>query len=178
MKRRYGLARVVWEGGGWRLKVAPFLQPGSPPREKGYIDHPGAVAILAYQDGRVLMLRQYRLALDETILELPAGTREPAEEWLACARRELREETGYRAERWTALGEVWPAPGVSNEVMAVYLAQELVPDPLPADADEEIAVEWRPLVELVAMAFDGRLQDAKSVIAVLRAARHLGISLP
>jgi ADP-ribose pyrophosphatase len=178
MKHRYGPARVVWQGRSWRLKVAPFHPPDGPAVEKGYIDHPGAVAILPIQDGRALVARQYRLALDQTILELPAGTRDPAEDWLACARRELREETGYRAEQWTSLGQIWPAPGVSNEVMAVYLAQELVPDPLPADADEEIAVEWRPLSELIAMALDGRLQDAKSVIAVLRAARHLGMPLP
>ena len=119
------------------------------------------------------MLRQYRLSLNETILELPAGTREPDEEWLACAQRELQEETGYRAENWISLGHVWPAPGLTNEEMAIYLASGLSPAPLPADADEEIEVEKMPLRDLAKMALDGRLMDAKSVVALLRAAAYL-----
>ncbi len=119
------------------------------------------------------MLRQYRLSLNETILELPAGTREPDEEWLACAQRELQEETGYRAENWISLGHVWPAPGLTNEEMAIYLASSLSPAPLPADADEEIEVEKMALRDLAKMALDGRLMDAKSVVALLRAAAYL-----
>ena len=119
------------------------------------------------------MLRQYRLSLNETILELPAGTREPDEEWLACAQRELQEETGYRAENWISLGHVWPAPGLTNEEMAIYLASGLSPAPLPADADEEIEVDEMTLRDLAKMALDGRLMDAKSVVALLRAAAYL-----
>jgi ADP-ribose pyrophosphatase len=120
------------------------------------------------QGEQVLMLRQYRPALDETILELPAGTRERAEPWLECAQRELREETGYRAAQFTSLGYIWPAPGLSSEVMAIYLATGLTPDPLPADFDEQFELVPMPLVDLLEMARDGRLQDAKSVIALLR----------
>jgi len=119
------------------------------------------------------MLRQYRPALGLTILELPAGTREADEAWLLCAQRELQEETGYRAATFTPLGEVWAAPGLTNERMALFLATELTADPLPMDVDEEIAVEAWPLSELRVMALDGRLEDAKSVVAVLRAARYL-----
>lgn len=123
----------------------------------------------------VKILRQYRIALESTILELPAGTKEPEEDWLVCARRELREETGYRADQWTSLGKVWPAPGITNEVMGVYLARELSLAPLPPDADEEIEVVSYPFADLLAMALNGDLQDAKSVVAILRAAAHLGI---
>jgi ADP-ribose pyrophosphatase len=119
------------------------------------------------------MLRQHRPALGQTILELPAGTREPDEPWLSCAQRELQEETGYRAETFTPLGAIWPAPGLSNERMALFLATGLTADPLPMDVDEEIGVEAWPLDELVEMALDGRLEDGKSAIAVLRAARYL-----
>jgi ADP-ribose pyrophosphatase len=119
------------------------------------------------------MLRQFRHALDETILELPAGTRGWDEDWLVCAQRELREETGHRAKNFIPLGEIWPTPGLSNELMRLYLAVELQPDPLPQDADEEIEVVVIPLLELVKMAGDGRIRDAKSIIGILRAAQQL-----
>lgn len=171
-------SRIVWEG-KWRLRVDSFRLPDGQLYERGRIEHPGAVVLVPIVPGdagpTVLMLRQYRPALERTILELPAGTREPDEPWLLCAQRELREETGRRAATLTPLGEVWAAPGLSNERMALFLAQGLSDDPLPMDVDEEIAVEAWPLAELAAMAIDGRLDDAKSVAAVLRAARHLGL---
>lgn len=119
------------------------------------------------------MLRQYRLALDQWILELPAGTLKADEDWLSCAQRELREETGYQASGWLQMGEVWPTPGNSNEKMAIFLARELEKAPLEPDIDEQIEVHPYRLSDLEAMAKDGSLQDAKSVVAILRAATHL-----
>ena len=169
-------SRIVWEG-KWRVRVDTFRLADGRLYERGVIDHPGAVVLVPLLPGddgpQVLMLRQYRPALDLTILELPAGTREPDEPWLVCAQRELREETGQRAATFTSLGEVWAAPGLTNERMALFLAEGLSGDPLPMDVDEQIAVEPWPLAELAAMAIDGRLDDAKSVVGVLRAARHL-----
>lgn len=173
-------SRIVWQG-KWRLRVDSFRLADGQLYERGVIDHPGAVVLVPLLPGdgahgpQVLMLHQYRPALERTILELPAGTREGDEPWLACAQRELREETGQRAASFTALGEVWAAPGLSNERMALFLAEGLSADPLPMDVDEQIAVEAHPLVELAAMALDGRLDDAKSVVGILRAARHLGL---
>lgn len=141
---------------------------------KGLVEHPGAVVLVPYQDNLVYMIRQYRLALDQTILELPAGTRGWEEGWLACAQRELREEIGYRAEQFVELGRIWPSPGMSNEVMTIFLATDLSPAPLPADPDEQIEVAPQPLAELVEMVGDGRIQDAKSIIGILRAAKHVG----
>lgn len=161
-------SRIAWSGSSWRLRVDTLTRPDGAPAEKGIIEHPGSVVLLPLLDEQVLMLRQYRPALGATILELPAGTRDWQEPWEACAQRELREETGYRAAHFTALGHIWPAPGLSNEEMAIYLATGLTPDPLPADFDEAIEVTPMPLAELVAMALDGRLQDAKSAIALLR----------
>ena len=173
-------SRIVWEG-KWRVRVDTFRLADGRLYERGVIDHPGAVVIVPILPGddgpRVLMLRQYRPALDRTILELPAGTREADEPWLVCAQRELREETGHRAATFTPLGEVWAAPGLTNERMAVFLAEGLSGDPLPMDADEEIAVEPWPLAELAAMAIDGRLDDAKGVVGILRAARHVASRL-
>lgn len=171
-------SRIVWQG-KWRLRVDSFRLADGQIYERGIIDHPGAVVLVPLVPGddgpRVLMLRQYRPALERTILELPAGTREADEPWLTCAQRELREETGQRAASFVSLGEVWAAPGLTNERMALFLAEGLSADPLPMDVDEEIAVEARPLAEVAAMALDGRLDDAKSVVGILRAARHLGL---
>ena len=171
-KREYS-SRVHWQGKSWQLRVVDQTLPDGSTATKGVIDHPGSVVVVPLDEEQVLMLHQYRLSLDQWILELPAGTRERSEPWLTCARRELREETGYRAAEWTELGRVWPAPGITNELMAVYLAHGLSPAPLPADTDEEIEVRPMRLDELVAMALDGRLRDAKSVVGVLRVASYL-----
>ncbi len=156
------------------------VSPQGHPQETAFIEHPGAVVLvpLHYPHGKpeILMLRQYRAALDETILELPAGTRGWNEAWLDCAQRELREETGYRAATIAELNEFWPTPGMSNELMVLYLATELQPDPLPQDEDEVIEVVSVPLDELVMMAQDGRLRDAKSYIGILRTLEYLNPS--
>jgi len=173
MNSREYASRVQWQGSSWRLRVVEQRLADGKTVERGVIDHPGSVLIVPLAGEQVLMLSQYRLALDEWILELPAGTRERDEPWLACAQRELREETGYQASEWAELGHVWPAPGLTNEVMAVYLAQDLSPAPLPGDADEEIEVRPMALEELVGMALDGRLRDAKSVLGIVRTASWL-----
>ncbi len=166
--------KVVWGGKSWRFLEEKWVMEDGTVLNRGRIQHPGAVVIIPLQGEHVLMLKQYRFVLNETILECPAGTREWDEAWLACAQRELREETGYRAERLEPLGQTWPAPGVTDELMTFYLARDLTYDPLPADVDEQIEVAAYPLAELVAMALDGRLKDGKSVIGVLRAAAFLG----
>ena len=104
---------------------------------------------------------------------MPAGTRGWDEDWLVCAQRELREETGHRAETFTPLGQLWPAPGISDELMQLYLAETLSLAPLPGDEDEAIELTPMPLAELVEMAWNGRLQDAKSVVGILRTAHFL-----
>lgn len=170
-------SRIAYQG-RWSVRVDTLALPDGRTLDKATVVHPGSVVLVPVRKGaggaiEVLMLRQYRLSLDRTILELPAGTREPDEAWELCAHRELREETGFAAGSLQPLGEVWPAPGVTDERMAIFLARDLRPDPLPGDVDEEIVVEPWPLAELVAMALDGRLEDAKSVVALLRAEKEL-----
>jgi ADP-ribose pyrophosphatase len=169
--------KIGWQGSSWRLLIQPVQLPDGGTIEKGIIDHPGAVVMVPLRETaagpEVIMLRQYRLALDETILELPAGTRDRQEDWLACAQRELREETGYRADHFQALGRCWPTPGLSNEIMAIFLATGLHCDPLPQDSDEIIDTQPILLDNLLKMALDGQLQDAKSVVGILRTAFFL-----
>ncbi len=169
MKDQDANSRIQWSGRSWRLRVYQQTYKDGRTLEHGAIEHPGSVVIVPMIDDQVLLLSQYRLALDSTILELPAGTRGWEEDWLSCAQRELREETGYRAANWLSLGKVWPAPGLTDELMAIYIATDLQWDPLPADIDEKIELQPMLFEEAAAMALDGRLQDAKSIIAILRA---------
>jgi ADP-ribose pyrophosphatase len=134
------------------------------------IDHPGSVVLVPLLGDQVVLVRQYRWTLGQTILELPAGTRHPDESPELCAQRELREETGYRAGRLTPLGSIWPAPGLTNEQMHLFLARDLSADPLPMDADEQIENCLVPFSAALEMARNGTFSDAKTIIALLRAA--------
>jgi ADP-ribose pyrophosphatase len=171
-------SHIVWQQpSSWRLRVDEVRVADGATIRKGIVEHPGAVVLIPLRDSEngpeVVMIRQYRTAVSQHILELPAGTKGWQEEWLICAQRELREETGCRADNFVELGKIWPAPGISDELMAIYMATGLTHDPLPADVDEEIELAPMLLADLVAMALDGRLQDGKSVVDILRTAHYL-----
>ena len=134
------------------------------------VEHPGGVGILALEaDGTVLLVRQYRYAFGRTLLEIPAGKREPGEEPFVTARRELREETGAIAESWTPLGSLIASPGCYDEVLYLYLAQDLHYGATDPDEDEFLAVERMPLDQLARLCLEGEVTDAKTVCAVLKA---------
>ncbi len=171
--------RTIWGSEKWRLDGYELQKPDGSMVETAVVRHPGAVILVPIdENGDVLMLKQYRLPLDQTILEIPAGTRESKQEpWEECAQRELREETGFRAERFTNLGLLWPLPGTSDEELTLFMADRLVADPLPQDFDEEIEVVPMPLDKLCCMALDGRMQDMKSCVALLRVQAYLNQQL-
>jgi ADP-ribose pyrophosphatase len=130
--------------------------------------HPGAVCVLpVLDDGHVVLLRNHRWVVGETLWEVPAGTLEPPEMPLTCAHRELEEETGYRAERMTARGFLYASPGVLDEKLHLFVAEGLTPGPTRLEADEQIETDIVPLAEAVAMCLDGRIKDAKTVVLLL-----------
>ncbi len=117
--------------------------------------------------GEVLMVRQYRYAVGESLLEVPAGTLEPGEDPLACARRELLEEVGAEAAHWEPVAVLYPSPGVLTEVMHLFLARGLTEGPPRGTEEEELATERLTLEEALARVRRGEIRDAKSVVGLL-----------
>jgi ADP-ribose pyrophosphatase len=131
------------------------------------IRHPGAAAIIPLKDKEnLILLRQYRHAVGGFIWEIPAGTLNPGEEPLECARRELAEETGFSARTWEKLGEIVPVPGYSDERIHIFKAENLSPARQNPDEDEVLDVHEIPLNEVLRMVFQGEIQDSKSLSAL------------
>lgn len=134
---------------------------------RSVIRHPGAVLIIpVLDDGRLVMIRNWRVALEQAIWEFPAGTLEPDEQPLVSAGRELSEETGYTAESFTVLGSFYTSPGFADERMHVFVATGLSPGPQRLEPHEEIVVESRSWHELSTMVTEGTLVDGKSIAAM------------
>lgn len=133
-----------------------------------YVKHIGSVAILpVLDDGRICLIRSRRLTVGETLIEVPAGTREPNEPPLETARRELAEETGYRATSFEELAAYFPSPGVLSERMWIFVAKGLTEGPPAREANEEIdnlVVSWD---EALAMIDSREIQDGKTIVALL-----------
>ncbi len=130
--------------------------------------HPGAVVILPILDAEhVVLLRNYRFVIDETLWEVPAGTREPDEPLEDCAKRELLEETGYRAAKWTHLGYLYASPGVLDEKLHLFVAEELTPGPMSPEADEELEPVTVRFDEAIRMCLSGEIKDAKTITSLL-----------
>jgi len=139
-----------------------------------FIEHPGATAIIPFlDDKRIVLLKQYRHALKKYIWEIPAGTLDPQEKIISCAKRELIEETGYSAGQWHRLGEITPVPGYSNERIHIFLATELQPADQNLDEDEVIQVQALDFLKAFEMIGDGEIQDAKSIAGLFLASQWL-----
>jgi len=140
-----------------------------------YIRHPGAVAVVPlFDDGAVLLERQFRYPHGREFIELPAGKLEPGEPHLDTAKRELLEETGYVAQEWTRLGVIHTAIAYTDEAIEIFLARRLARGERKLDAGEFLETLVVPFDEALAMIRDGRITDAKSVSGLLWVDRWLG----
>jgi ADP-ribose pyrophosphatase len=138
------------------------------------LQHPGACAVVPLlDDGRVVLLRQYRHAVRETLWEIPAGKLDAGETLTECALRELREETGFIAGLLTPLGSVYMTPGYSDERIHLFLARELRAGPAALSDNEILTTTQLPFERALQMAEEGEISDAKSAIALLRTRRHV-----
>ncbi len=138
------------------------------------VEHPGGVTILPVdEDGSCYMVRQFRYPFSRMMLEAPAGKLEYGEDHRECAVRELSEETGFTADELVYLGGCCTSPGFSTEVLHIYLAMGLHAGECHPDQDEFLNVEKIPLSQLSRMVMDGEIDDAKTIVAVLKAEKYL-----
>lgn len=162
--------RAVFSGRVIAVDVDTVRMPGGHETALEIVRHPGGAAALALDGGRVCLLRQYRHALETWMWEAPAGRIDAGETPLETARRELAEEAGLAAKRWRSLGTLVPTPGFCDEIVHLFLAEDLVEVAAAAEPDELLQVHWLPLAEAVELVLDDRINDAKTALAILRAA--------
>jgi len=155
---------------GYRFRVERAVQTTADGVEhpRDVIRHPGAVTILPIlDDGRICFVKNYRVAVDETLIELPAGTLEENEPPKVTATRELAEETGYRAGRIEFLTDFRMSPGILDEKMHLFLATELQPGEMSLEPGEEIETMLVDRREALEMVRDGRIHDSKTMLGLL-----------
>jgi ADP-ribose pyrophosphatase len=172
--------RYIYHGRILDLRVDTVRVPGGSETIREVVEHPGAVVIVAV-DGhsRVLLVRQYRHAVGRDVLELPAGTLEKNERPEVAAPRELREETGYTAQRWDLLTRFFSSPGILTEEMHVYLARDLTEGTFEPMEDEDLHLERVSLQEALHQVRHGEIVDAKTIVGLLLAEQKLNtMTLP
>ncbi len=164
----------IWTGRIIDVSTERLLYAGGREHDLDFIRHPGASAVVPVDaDGRVCVVRQYRHGVMDFLWEIPAGKLDKGEPPQRCAIRELAEETGLSAARWTTLGTFLPAPGILTEVIHLYLARDLTVGAAAPDDDEELEVQWLPLSEALEMVLRGEWSDGKTAVGLLRAQYHL-----
>ena len=162
-----------WIGRRIRVRVDEVERADGHRTTREIVEHPGAVGIVAWDGERLAMVRQWRHAPGEVLLELPAGTLEPDEEPLATARRELAEEVGLSAAHWEDGPIFFTAPGFCDERMHLYLATDLADSQAGADPDEVLEPSWMTLADALVAIDDGRIRDAKTIAGIGWLARRL-----
>lgn len=164
-------SRAAYRGGLLQVNEDEVELPDGGRARREYVVHPGAALILPlFDDGSVLLERQYRYPAGSHFYELPAGKFDPGEAPLETARRELMEETGYAAAEWRALGRLFPCIGYSNEVIEFFLARKLEQRGAPRlDEGEFLETLRLPLQEAVDWVRSGRINDAKTMLGLLMA---------
>ncbi len=166
-------SKVSYKGRVFSVTTDTVTEPGGVTSTRDVIRHNGSVIILAVDtsknpaDPTILIERQYRHAAGQFLLELPAGRIEPGEAPLAAAKRELIEETGFRAKRWSRLVRYYASPGFLSETMQVFLAEDIRAGVAQPEEDEKIELMHIPLSELIGMIESGKVLDGKTILSVM-----------
>ena len=163
-----GESKIAYQGSRFSVDVVERTNPDGITRSCEVIRHPGSVALLPLlDDGRICLIRNHRVTVDEALIEVPAGTREPNEAPMATAHRELIEETGYTAGKLSQIASFFPAPGLLDEEMFLFVAENLFEGDAQREPYEEIENLIVPMEEALQMVKDGRIKDAKTIISLL-----------
>jgi ADP-ribose pyrophosphatase len=166
--------REIYAGRILTLRLKYLLQPDGRRYLREIVEHrPGAAAVAVDDQGQVLLVRQSRPAIGARVLELPAGLIDAGEAPVDCARRELQEETGYRAGRLEPRVAFYTSPGFTDELIHIFVATDLEPCPAEGDEDEEIDVVRLPLAEAIEQVTRAEVSDAKTVAGLLAYASTL-----
>lgn len=166
-------SEVIFAGRAIRLRVDHIKMPGGRETTREIVEHEDCVAIIALDgEDNVLLVEQYRTPVAKRLLEIPAGGIEPGESPEDCVRREMREETGFLPQKLERLGGFYSSPGYSTEYLHLYLATELVPNPLQAEDSESIKLVRVRLSEVPTLIASGAICDAKSIAGLLTFLRY------
>lgn len=161
-------SQTLFEGGFLKARRDTVRLPDGEVSSREYIVHPGAVVIIPLlDDDHVLLERQFRYPVGQVMTEFPAGKLDPGEDPLACARRELLEETGYTARQWACAGKLHLAIAYSTEVIHIFFARDLVAGHQQLDKDEFLEVHSLPVNELLEACRSGAVTDAKTLSCML-----------
>lgn len=161
-------SKVLFKGRVFTLQRDRLIEPSGIVTTREVIAHPGSVVVLpVFPDGHILLIRQYRHAAGQYLWELVAGHKEPNESFREGAHRELVEETGYTARRFTKLLNVYPSPGLLGEVMQIFLAQDLTKGQARPEEDEQITSRIFTLAEIEKWIRAGKIIDSKTVSGIL-----------
>jgi ADP-ribose pyrophosphatase len=160
----------IYDGRVLNLRVDTVTLESGLSTTREVVEHRGAAAIVPlHENKQVVLVRQYRYPISTELLEIPAGTLERGESPDKCARRELKEETGFKCDELTKISEYYIAPGYSTEKIHLYIAKKLVREHSNPDEDERIKVEVIPLSEVLQKIRKGEICDAKTICAIFRA---------
>jgi ADP-ribose pyrophosphatase len=168
MNFRVEAEQTIFQGRIIRLVAKDFVLPNGRKTRFHIVEHPGAVAIVPVHDnGDVVLLKQFRPTIGAEIYEIPAGTIEKGEAPLATAKREIVEETGFRAKRWSKIAEFYTAPGFCTELMHVYVAKGLSPAEAEGDADEILKPVRMSLSAALKLIRAKKIRDAKTIAGLM-----------
>ncbi|MEO8501038.1 MAG: NUDIX hydrolase [Vicinamibacteria bacterium] len=160
--------KTVFKGPVFSIESGVFREPGGVRARRDIVRHSGSVAVLPVRDdAEVILIRQYRCVFKKKVIELPAGRIDRGETPLQAAKRELREEVGLGARTWERLLRILPTPGFCSETVTIYRATGFFESHAEADPDERIEVIDMPLSEALRLAARGRIEDAKTLVALL-----------
>lgn len=167
-------SELVYQGDFIRVRKDTVRLPDGKTGSREYINHPGAVAVLALLDnGKLVMERQFRYAPQREFIELPAGKIDPGEDILVCAKRELLEETGYVAGEWMHLATAWPCIGYADERMEYFLARGLAHQGRKLDDGEFLEVFELSLAEALEWIRLGKINESKTIVGLFWLEKYL-----